>query len=395
MAQLANFRPVDDYQRGKLNALAIQKREQGIERERQDAPIRNQLAKMGLEQVQSSEKRSSVQNEQSDAIQKMTILNQTVKALAGLPEGQRGQAFASLEPDLRKFGIETSEIKRAGFSDDMMRTAIAKTQALINDPKAIENLSSGQRERRDLINDLKGAIDPVTNKLIPEEKMTAMQRAAAIDLGLLARRGTITGQERIAGDQDLTQRVAKSQGQIAKGKETGKLSAELKYKPAIQAAVKAVEAEAKANAETFTSLKRANAALPGLTEVVEQLKALAPIATNTFGGRAFDSVVKELGFGGTKGATARAKFVSLINNQVLPLLRETFGAAFTAQEGESLKATMGDVNASAEEKIAQLNAFIEQKYRDIESKQHELNQSDLTEQEKAELEQLRQRKANQ
>ena len=56
----------------------------------------------------------------------------------------------------------------------------------------------------------------------------------------------------------------------------------------------------------------------------------------------------------------------------LPLLKPTFGAAFTVAEGESLKATMGDPNATPEEKMAQLDAFIEQKMRTIGTKRREL-----------------------
>jgi len=84
--------------------------------------------------------------------------------------------------------------------------------------------------------------------------------------------------------------------------------------------------------------------------------------------------VKESGFGSTEGANARAKFIAIINNQVLPLLKSTFGAAFTEREGDTLKATMGDPNASPEQKMIQLEAFIDQKVRDIQSKQREVGE---------------------
>ena len=116
--------------------------------------------------------------------------------------------------------------------------------------------------------------------------------------------------------------------------------------------------------------------MPGLTDAVGQLKDLAVIATSTFGGKLFDGAVKQTGFGSTKGATARAKFIAIVNNQVLPLLKETFGAAFTATEGEALKATMGDPDASPEEKIAQLDAFIDQKSRSIETNERQLDQTE-------------------
>lgn len=122
----------------------------------------------------------------------------------------------------------------------------------------------------------------------------------------------------------------------------------------------------------MTDLERSRAALPGLNEAVGELRKLSSIATETFAGRAFDTVSKELGFGPTKGKTARTKFIAVIDNQVLPLLKETFGAAFTVQEGENLKATMGDPNASHEERMAQLDAFIAQKQEILKRKKPSL-----------------------
>ncbi len=147
-----------------------------------------------------------------------------------------------------------------------------------------------------------------------------------------------------------------------------------KTKSTIETAVKLASKEASAKGETLTDLARAEATLPGLRDTVGQLKELALVATSTIAGRIFDTASKELGFGSTKGANARIKFISIINNQVLPLLRLTFGAAFTEREGETLKATMGDPNVTPIQKIEQLNSFIDQKVRDIQAKQREVGQ---------------------
>lgn len=156
--------------------------------------------------------------------------------------------------------------------------------------------------------------------------------------------------------------------------EAGKSGIVAKAKAEIATAVKLATSEATARGETITDLKRISASLPGLISVVGQLKELAPIVTSTIGGRFFDLAVKETGFGATKGATAKAKFVSIINNQILPLLKQTFGAAFTKPEGDELKATMGDPDSSPEEKLVQLDAFIEGKFREIQTKERELGQ---------------------
>ena len=76
---------------------------------------------------------------------------------------------------------------------------------------------------------------------------------------------------------------------------------------------------------------------------------------------------RQLGLDVGEGAIARAEYDSVVNNQILPLLRITFGAAFTETEGDKLKATLGDIDASPAEKKAVLRAFINQKRAQLKS----------------------------
>lgn len=119
-----------------------------------------------------------------------------------------------------------------------------------------------------------------------------------------------------------------------------------------------------ANQDAYESL---NSKLPGLRSVVTELGTLAEKATYTTAGKLWDEVVRETGNMPTEGAQARTKYMSMVDNQVLPLLRDTFGAAFTVQEGESLRATLGAPDKTPAEKKAVLEAFIEQKTRDLEA----------------------------
>lgn len=295
-----------------------------------------------------------------------------------LQSGNTDQALTMLTErfkDLQTQGLPTNETVeaitaiRSGNPNQVVGAIdaaqqIAQQRGLTGRPQ----ISVGQR-------DFETKVDIVKND---PELRTPEGRAAAISLGLEAKAST-SAQERIATDPVLTDAVASSQATIEGAKssasEEGKLKKQLKHKPAITRAVKLAEKEAIARGDTLSALNRSKAALPGLLDAVGQLKELAPIATSTFGGKIFDSAVKQTGFGSTKGATAKAKFIAIINNQVLPLLKETFGAAFTFQEGESLKATMGDPDASPEEKMVQLDAFIAQKQRDIETRDLELKQT--------------------
>jgi len=242
--------------------------------------------------------------------------------------------------------------------------------------------SAGQRERSDLLRDL-NSDDP------------NVVQSAEVALGLTAKAG-LSAVERIAADPTLSEQVVNLEGAKAGAKEGAKLVKKLKFEPLIRKAVKLAETEAAERGEVLTDLARMQAALPGLNDAVSQLRELAPIATSTLIGRASDAAARETGFGATKGGTARVKYTSIIQNQVLPLLKPTFGAAFTVTEGDKLEATMGDVNLAPGEKLAALDAFIAQKIRDIEAKQTQLGapeaapEVDLTTLSDEELLQLRQ-----
>jgi hypothetical protein len=121
------------------------------------------------------------------------------------------------------------------------------------------------------------------------------------------------------------------------------------------------QGEAKALYASMTSK------MAGLEYTVKELETLADQATYTTGGQLWDEVAKQTGQMPRDAAVARAKYIAVVDNQVLPLLRDTFGSQFTVTEGQSLRATLGDPNKTPQEKKAVLRAFIEQKRRNIEA----------------------------
>lgn len=113
--------------------------------------------------------------------------------------------------------------------------------------------------------------------------------------------------------------------------------------------------------------------LPELKKTVARLNKLAAKATYTYAGQAYDFMQKQFFGDTTEGGKAREEYIAIVNNQILPLLRDTFGAQFTEKEGEQLRQTLGDANATPEEKVAILNSFIEQKEADIRAKMRKIN----------------------
>ena len=128
-------------------------------------------------------------------------------------------------------------------------------------------------------------------------------------------------------------------------------------------------AEGKAAGEARASANSLTAKLPGLNSVIDQLDALAEQATYTGVGRALNWAGKELGLPPGDASIAREQYIAMVNNQVLPLLVDTFGSQFTVVEGESLRKTLGDPNQPPAVKQVILRAFIEQKTRDAQALQ--------------------------
>lgn len=117
--------------------------------------------------------------------------------------------------------------------------------------------------------------------------------------------------------------------------------------------------------EQESLLTEMEANFPRLEEVTKQLSVLGQKATYTKSGQFRDTLMREAGRFPGESAVARKEYISKVDNEILPLLRQTFGAAFTQKEGETLKNTLGDPNASPEEKEAVLRSFIDSKKAQI------------------------------
>lgn len=127
----------------------------------------------------------------------------------------------------------------------------------------------------------------------------------------------------------------------------------------------AATASGKSQGEDQALLASMQSKLPHLLQTVTKLEGLADKATYTMGGQAVDYGRRQLGLDPRESAVARTEYIATVDNQVLPLLRDTFGAAFTVEEGKSLRATLGDADKSPQEKKAVLRAFIDQKIADM------------------------------
>jgi len=168
----------------------------------------------------------------------------------------------------------------------------------------------------------------------------------------------------VAGyDQIMAQRAAekkRAETQAAK-------DVELQMQPMIEREKNKAQELGKAEGQITAEMRDRMATMPQLQQVANRLSALGKLATYTMTGQARDFLMRQAGMDVPDAAVARTEYISIVDNEILPLLRQTFGAQFTQKEGESLKVTLGDPNKSPQEKDAVLRSFIQTKMETINS----------------------------
>jgi hypothetical protein len=127
----------------------------------------------------------------------------------------------------------------------------------------------------------------------------------------------------------------------------------------------AAQVQGAAAGEQSVQVQALERGLPVLREFVEDLRKVGDVADYRFLDEVAANLARQRGEQLSEGAIARQRFTAMVDNQILPLLKATFGAAFTAEEGARLRATLGNETLSPAEKNAQLDAFIEAKEREI------------------------------
>ena len=253
------------------------------------------------------------------------------------------------ERDRRPAGLVQFESISSGLSPEDQEKA--KRIKLGLDPRAM----AASKKTID-VGGVKYSYDPVTDQL---SELTVAGETVTPE--------TVAESEAmIAGKTAEERAIGKARGEFA----TSGLMADMKSK--IVSAQEKAKATAKGTGETESNYIKLKSSMPALREVIGELSDLAQVATYTKAGRALDTFARELGLDPGEGATASAKYGAIVSNQVLPILKATLGAAFTATEYEKMEGTMGDQSLSPAEKQEQLDAFIRQKELQLETMEREI-----------------------
>lgn len=115
--------------------------------------------------------------------------------------------------------------------------------------------------------------------------------------------------------------------------------------------------EGKKKAQYNQEYENQQALFENAQQIANELRYLADEATYSPVGRFLDEIAHTFG-SGTPGSVAREKYQQTINNELIPKLKQYLGGQFTEKEGEMLRQTLGDVNATPAEKKAAIDAFM-------------------------------------
>jgi hypothetical protein len=133
---------------------------------------------------------------------------------------------------------------------------------------------------------------------------------------------------------------------------------DLEMKPKIEQETKFASEVGKDLGESQAQYSTLKASYPQLIDTTDRLAKLAQVATYTKAGKWNDAAKRQLGINVGDAGEAAAEMTTIIDVEVLPLLKPTFGAAFTVNEGEWLRNTMGNPDLSPEEKVSQIQARV-------------------------------------
>jgi len=301
-------------------------------------------------------------------------------AKSGFTYGQQQQQSDLYKQLLQGSGLNLNMPGNQLLTPDVMKNVIDLQSAKSNQEYKnayIDYLQNKQPEGSEMFGGSKNPFLSALELANTPEKYNALSPELQVTLGLWLQ-NQAKNPEALYG-QSYATASGKGMGTIPTAaiieseKEKGKIKGQLGAPGTISDVEEAKKfaGEKVKDVDEYTSM---TSKMPELLSTINKLKQLSGKATYTKIGQLSDEAKRQLGMPVGEGAVARTEYEAIINNQILPLLRDTFGAQFTLQEGESLKRTLGDLNKSPEEKNAVLDAFINQKINNIKSQQSKIQQ---------------------
>lgn len=299
--QLSTFDPAAAFQGARSRARGIQRQEQDIALQ----PRRNELADINLQQARQGLRRGEETFDREDALLKSRFLVNTTQALKSLPLAQRQSAAQSLFPQAQELGIDPSQLDVTNLSDEVLDQTALEAGTILQTLQAGGTPRAFQKGATALV-ETEGGPAFATSILDPRTGETRTS-IAPINAKLISKLGE-TGQEETLRKIEQASVIAENKG------------------------------ISKRNQEVITSGLAAADSSAGIKRGIDLLNAI-----DTGGFARAQLAAKQL-FG--IESADEGELSNLLSKAVLSQLRDTFGAAFTAQEGESLKGIEAGIGKS-------------------------------------------------
>lgn len=300
--QLSSFDPVGAFQGARSRARGIQAQEQNLALQ----PRRNELADIQLQQARQGLKKGEQATGRESALRQSRFIISSNQALKGLPLEQRASAIQSLRPQAEQVGIDFSNIDLSQpLTDELLDQGSRDAAVLLQTLQAETGPRAFQKGATALVETEEGPafatsiLDPRTG-----ETRTSI---APINAKLISKLGE-TGQEETLRKIEQATVIAENKG------------------------------ISKRNQEIITN---GLAAADGTAVLKRGIDLLNTIDTGGFD-RARLAAKQVFGI----ESADEGELSNLLGKAVLGQLRETFGAAFTAKEGESLQAIEANLGKS-------------------------------------------------
>ena len=287
------------------------------------------------------------------ALGRMGVMGLEVPAQAALDERNARQSDERTMAKMEQQRNATADWLRSQGADELangvMSGALTGAQALSN------------------MQDSAGSADTVQSSVPLDDGTTVLIMRNGTRRVLAPNGDELTGQAAADAIRSAREYTVQNQTAIYEGRRTGTNTAETNTGQDAAAAGARGSVLGANEAENQITLQTMQRDMPGLMTTVARLDELSGRAS--FGKAAVlaDDTRRALGQEVSPGGVARAEYIATVDNEVLPLLRQTFGAAFTVEEGARLRATLGNEDGTPAERRATLSAFIQQKQAQLEA----------------------------
>lgn len=299
---LSSFDPVGSFQRARSNALTIA----GQEADAALQPQRNELASLNLQKAKQGLQAGQLSSDQQSAATASRFIVNSNQALLQIPLEQRAAALQSLVPQAQQAGIDVGSLDLSKpLTDDVLNNAIQSAGTILQTLQSGGTAPSFQKGATTIVETESGpafatsVLNPLTGETTAS--IAPINATLVSDLGETGAELTIRKIEEAAGRADAIGISDRNQEIITNGL---------------------------AAADGTGVLKRGIGLLNDIETGGISRAQLA--AKQLFGIETADE----------------GELSNLLGKAVLGQLRETFGAAFTAQEGQSLKAIDANMGKS-------------------------------------------------